>query len=316
MSTDTLLIDTASRIFGDHCDKALLDAAEAGEFPQALCQVLADNGFLQLAMHDSGFALADAFAVMRIAGRHALPVPLAEIMLANRWLNQTDALATVGLAAGENITAAPWATQAKLVVGVSELGADAIVVRVGDVEQGANLAGESRDQVAATASEPLACGSDEPYELLALARTVQTAGALERVLELSLDYAGEREQFGRPISKFQAIQHNLAVLAAEVAAAVRAGDAAAAALGTPRQRVEIAAAKARVGEAAGVVAEIAHQVHGAMGFTHEHRLHHFTRRAWAWRDEFGNDVFWRRELGAHIASVGADAMWDFIATRG
>ncbi len=53
-----------------------------------------------------------------------------------------------------------------------------------------------------------------------------------------------------------------------------------------------------------------------MGFTHEHKLHHFTRRAWAWRDEFGNDVFWRRQLGAHIAGVGADGAWDFIATRG
>ena len=139
---------------------------------------------------------------------------------------------------------------------------------------------------------------------------------MERILDLTLSYANEREQFGRPIAKFQAIQHNLAILAGEVAAAVRAGDAGIAALSTSRQRLEIASSKARVNEAAGVVAEIAHQVHGAMGFTHEHQLHHFTRRVWAWREEFGNEIYWRQELGQHIAGLGPDGVWPFIATRG
>jgi acyl-CoA dehydrogenase len=97
---------------------------------------------------------------------------------------------------------------------------------------------------------------------------------------------------------------------------VRIADAAVDALGGERFEFEVAAAKARVGEAAGVCAESAHQIHGAMGFTHEHQLHHFTRRVWAWREEFGNEVFWRRRLGGHIAGLGADAVWDFLATRG
>jgi acyl-CoA dehydrogenase len=311
-----MLVDTASRIFADHCDKALLDASEAGRFSESLREVLAENGFFELAMRDSGFALADAFAVLRVAGQHAVPLPLAEIMLANRWLNQADEVATVGLGIGEVIADAPWARSAQVVLGIAHSGASAIVVRNGAVTEGANLAGESRDAVAVRDPADLDCGEDACYELLALARVAQTAGSLERILELCLSYANEREQFGRPIAKFQAVQHNLAVLAAEVAAAVRAGDAAVAALGGPRQRLEIAAAKARVGEAAGVVAEIAHQVHGAMGFTHEHQLHHFTRRAWAWRDEFGNDGYWRRQLGTQLAVIGADGVWDFIATRG
>jgi acyl-CoA dehydrogenase len=316
MSADQMLVDTASRIFADHCDKALLDASEAGRFSESLREVLAENGFFELAMRDSGFALADAFAVLRVAGQHAVPLPLAEIMLANRWLNQADEVATVGLGIGEVIADAPWARSAQVVLGIAHSGASAIVVRNGAVTEGANLAGESRDAVAVRDPADLDCGEDACYELLALARVAQTAGSLERILELCLSYANEREQFGRPIAKFQAVQHNLAVLAAEVAAAVRAGDAAVAALGGPRQRLEIAAAKARVGEAAGVVAEIAHQVHGAMGFTHEHQLHHFTRRAWAWRDEFGNDGYWRRQLGTQLAVIGADGVWDFIATRG
>jgi alkylation response protein AidB-like acyl-CoA dehydrogenase len=101
-----------------------------------------------------------------------------------------------------------------------------------------------------------------------------------------------------------------------VAAAVRSADAAVDAIDSDRFDLEVAAAKARVGEAAGVCAEIAHQVHGAMGFTHEHQLHHFTRRVWAWRDELGNDTYWRRRLGEHIAGLGPEAVWSFIATRG
>jgi alkylation response protein AidB-like acyl-CoA dehydrogenase len=88
------------------------------------------------------------------------------------------------------------------------------------------------------------------------------------------------------------------------------------ALDGDRFELEVAAAKARVGEAAGVVAEIAQQVHGAMGFTHEHRLHHFSRRAWAWRDEYGNETYWQERLGRHLAALGADRLWDFLATRG
>ena len=124
------------------------------------------------------------------------------------------------------------------------------------------------------------------------------AGTLQAVLDLGLQFAAEREQFGRSISKFQAIQHSLAVVAAEVAAAQRAADAGVDALGTDRFVAEVAASKARVGEAVGIVAEQVHQVHGAMGFTHEHRLHHFTRRLWAWRDEWGNVVTAARMRGS------------------
>ena len=314
--TEQVLIDTAARIFSDHCDKKLLDKAEAGTFPDALSQLLSENGFLHLAMRDSGFVLEDAFAVLRVAGRYAVPVPLAEMMLANRWLDQTGEVATVGVVVNSTITGAPWARAAQVVVGVGRGVGEVVAVRAATVSNGVNLAGESRDDVVGSEPVVLDVGGDACYELLALSRVVQTVGSLERVLELSLSYANEREQFGRAIAKFQAIQHNLAMLAAEVAAAVRAGDAAVAALGSARQAVELSAAKARVGEAAGLVAEIAHQVHGAMGFTHEHQLHHFTRRAWAWRDEYGNDVYWRRQLGVHLASVGADGVWDYIATRG
>ncbi len=141
----------------------------------------------------------------------------------------------------------------------------------------------------------------------------QIAGALEKILEQSVQYALDRSQFGRPIAKFQAVQHNLATLAGEVAAAGAAADLAAEACAGPEPGIaEVAIAKVRAGEAAGTGAAIAHQVHGAMGFTYEHSLHHATRRLWAWREEFGNEAVWATRLGQMVAAEGADRLWPFV----
>jgi acyl-CoA dehydrogenase len=103
------------------------------------------------------------------------------------------------------------------------------------------------------------------------------------------------------------------MLAGEVAAASAAADAAAEACAGPQIAIgEIAVAKVRGGEAAGIGAAIAHQVHGAMGFTYEHSLHHATRRLWAWREEFGNEAVWATRLGRMVAARGADELWPFI----
>jgi acyl-CoA dehydrogenase len=98
-----------------------------------------------------------------------------------------------------------------------------------------------------------------------------------------------------------------------VAAAGAAADAAAQACSLPEIPMsEIAIAKVRGGEAAGAGAAIAHQVHGAMGFTYEHSLHHSTRRLWSWREEFGNEAAWATRLGRMVAARGADELWPFI----
>jgi acyl-CoA dehydrogenase len=146
----------------------------------------------------------------------------------------------------------------------------------------------------------------------ALARSHQIAGALGRVLELAVAYAGEREQFGRPINRFQVIQHHLADAAAEVAAAGLVAEAAAE-VAEAGGLVEAAAiAKVRVGLASRAAA-IAHQVHGAIGVTEEHPLHLLTRRIWAWRDDFGSELEWSRRLGRTIAATGGGALWQEVA---
>jgi acyl-CoA dehydrogenase len=79
--------------------------------------------------------------------------------------------------------------------------------------------------------------------------------------------------------------------------------------------LEVASAKIRVGEAAGEGAAIAHQVLGALGFTQEHVLHRYTRRLWAWRDDFGSESRWAVKLGELVAARGADALWPMLAAR-
>ena len=78
---------------------------------------------------------------------------------------------------------------------------------------------------------------------------------------------------------------------------------------------EIAAAKLRTNIAIGVGTAIAHQAHGAIGFTQEYPLHNFTRRLNRWRIESGNDRYWSEKLGAKVAMLGADGLWPEITRR-
>ena len=151
-------------------------------------------------------------------------------------------------------------------------------------------------------------------------RAVQSAAALGAILELALRYAGERVAFERPIAKFQAVQHNLARLAGEVSAAMAAAGSAADAIERAGRFdegvfLEAASAKIRCAEAAQEGAAIAHQVHGAIGFTKEHILHRFTLRLLGWRDDFGNESYWAAELGRHVARRSAGELWPLVASR-
>jgi acyl-CoA dehydrogenase len=194
------------------------------------------------------------------------------------------------------------------------------------VEPRDNLAGEPRDMVILDGATPAAVApapdglGERLLAMGAVARACQMAGALQAILARSVTYAGDRIAFDRPIGKFQAIQHALARLAGETAAALAASGSAADALADPTcdaggLLLEVAGAKIRVGEAAAAGAAIAHQVHGAIGFSTEHALHRFTRRLWAWRDDFGSETAWAVRLGSWVADRGADALWPMLAAR-
>lgn len=341
---DNIIVDTATRIFRDLCEASTVNDAEKGVWPKALWDALEESGLTVAAVPEelggAGAELADGFAVLRAAGRFAAPVPLAETMMAG-WL-----LARAGISVpGGPLTIAPvhadghiafasngslsgrarqvpFARNAGHVAVLARRSGDAMVALVGaaglTIRQSTSLAGEPRDDVSfddvvPAAVQPAAVDQDMLVAFGAAVRLQQIAGALEKILEQSVQHALDRSQFGRPIAKFQAVQHSLATLAGEVAAASAAADAAAEACALPKIAIgEVAIAKVRGGEAAGAGAAIAHQVHGAMGFTYEHSLHHATRRLWSWREEFGNEAVWAARLGRMVAERGADGLWPFI----
>jgi alkylation response protein AidB-like acyl-CoA dehydrogenase len=183
-----------------------------------------------------------------------------------------------------------------------------------------SLAGEPRSVVSfagvnVLSSAPTAAGFsiELAFGMAALVRAHQIAGAMERIVGLTVGYVQERNQFGRALSKFQAIQHNVADIAGESALANAAVEQAArtvsqAGCNLNDALLAIATAKSVTGEAAGKVTQLAHQAHGAMGFSHEYALQQYSRRIWCWREEFGSEFYWNEWLGQHVAAqAGASA---------
>jgi alkylation response protein AidB-like acyl-CoA dehydrogenase len=154
--------------------------------------------------------------------------------------------------------------------------------------------------------------AEAKFRTMALVRACQMAGAMQAALDLSVQYTRERQQFGKALSTFQAIQQQLAVFAEETAATNMAAAAACRAADRGDAAFEVACAKLRANIAVGTATTVAHQVHGAMGFTAEYRLHHFTRRLWQWRSEFGNDRYWADKLGTMVADRGSQGYWPFL----
>jgi acyl-CoA dehydrogenase len=112
------------------------------------------------------------------------------------------------------------------------------------------------------------------------------------------------------------VQQKLAVFGSEVAAVGCAARAAFRSATLGEAAFEIAAAKLRANLAIDAGTAIAHQVHGAIGFTHEYALRHFTQRLWSWRSEFGNDRHWSETLGRAVIARGVDAFWADLTERG
>jgi acyl-CoA dehydrogenase len=349
----SIVAETAARIFSDLADPQTINSARDGGWREPLWQALTDAG-LTLAwvpeeLGGSGADLADGFEVLTVAGRFASPVPLAETMLAG-WLLSRAGIAsphgrmTVAPARpGDTITlnadgalsgrarGVPFAQDAEhiavLARGAAGFSVALVEARACRIMEGRSLAGDAlnvvtfdRSPAIANAAAPAGLCQIQLILMGAVARSVETAGALEQILALSVGYANERVAFERPIAKFQAVQHNLARLAGEAAAAMTAASSAADAIAHAEAFddavfLEAASAKIRSAEAAAEGAAIAHQVHGAIGFTQEHILHRFTLRMLGWRDDFGHESYWAAELGKRIARGGADAFWPLVASR-
>ena len=332
-----LIIETLSRLLTDLCTPEVVDRSESGTFAENLWQVLTETGLtaagIGVEAGGSGGDLEDSLLVIREAARFAAPVPLAEHFIAGLLLSEqgqsiesgpvtiasgkfiiSDGLSLSGTA--DDVAFARWCTQVVLVAqGPDGLMLCRVPASDFDMVQKNSVAGEPRDaisvntKVAAESAFSVDSQLPERIKLMGAAlRALMMSGALESVLEMTVQYSTERMQFGRPISKFQAIQQQLAILAGEVAACQMASHSVVDSFSTLGE-LDIAIGKARIGEAVSICTDIAHQVHGAMGYTLEHSLNHRTRRLWSWREEYGNEREWQKLVGRHFAAQGADKLW-------
>jgi alkylation response protein AidB-like acyl-CoA dehydrogenase len=351
--SEEIVAETARRIFSDLGDPRRMNQLESAERRQAeLWRALVEAG-LTLAwvpeqQGGGGAGLADGFAVIRVAGQFASAAPLAETLLAG-WL-----LARAGMSSPAGaMTVAPMRPQDRVIrqadgslcgrargISFARDSSHLAVLLDGDgksfvalvetaacrITQGRSLAGDALDDVTFDSARPIEASPAPDFDHTSLmlmgaaARSVAISGALESALDLSVNYANERVAFERPIGKFQAVQHGLARLAGEAAAAIAASGSAADAIASCERfddsvLLEVASAKIRSAEAAQEGAAIAHQIHGAIGFTKEHVLHRFTLRMLSWRDDFGNESHWAAALGSRLAARGGDELWPLLASR-
>ncbi len=312
---------------------------------------LSTAGLTQIAVSESagggGGSLREAAEVVRVAGGRCLRAPVAETSLVASWLLEAAGIpipagvlsvstSTDGVLAEADgpdgwvlrgaVRSIPYGriTDAVVVVAKTEHGPLAVVLDTATVPlaEGQNLAGEPLDDLAVdgrrvtgTHGAPITFDTVRQLSMrLALSRLMLCSGAASQVLAMTLRYAGEREQFGRPIARFQAVQQLVAELAGEVAAMEIGADAALLALesGASNAWLAVASAKTDAERSISRLTAIAHQVHGAIGATQEHQLHRFTRRLWSWREEGGSASFWAVLIADRMLADGSPSLWEQI----
>ncbi|MDO8941792.1 MAG: acyl-CoA dehydrogenase family protein, partial [Desulfobacterales bacterium] len=284
----TLVADAAERLFADFADPQRITSAADDSWQSPLWQALEDNGmtlaWLPESLGGAGMGLGEGFALLQSAGRYAVAVPLAESLLAAWLLGAAGIPAPAGpmavapmrpddrVALTSDGTLRGIARRVRFAHSVQHIvvlahgadGATVALVRAQDVRLRSRngLSGDLLADVTFDGVRPLASArSDVPDIAVQLSfmgatvRSLQIAGALQSMLARSVEYAGDRIAFGKPIAKFQAVQHMLAILAAESAAATAAATSAADSLASGTQVtdgvfLEVAAAKIRCGEAA------------------------------------------------------------------
>ncbi|MFZ4757000.1 MAG: acyl-CoA dehydrogenase family protein [Burkholderiaceae bacterium] len=314
MSTeDSMIAASVERMLGD---------APAGDgFAPTVWAALVEAGVPRLlrpeAQGGAGHAWRDAVAVLQAVAAHGARVPLADTLLAHALLSMsaldldtedTDDRPIRLVVAGPDGTPDPGD-------GLSAEAGRVLVLQAWGDRIGATWS--TRPDV--PPREAVLADGGTVRAMLAIVSAAMIVGAMRASFAAGVDYAGLRRAFGRPIGAFQAVQHPLAVAAEEIAASRAALDWAAAELeahaGTPASAVAAMVAKARAAEAAGRVAAVIHQVHGAIGFTAEHPLHRWSNLAWRWRDRWGDEHDWQARLGTLALAAGPAGLFDLLDGR-
>ncbi|CAI10530.1 putative acyl-CoA dehydrogenase (plasmid) [Aromatoleum aromaticum EbN1] len=327
-----MFVEAIEKILEDHCSPAEVRNVESGcGSPAPLWESVAEAGFLELLGSDEqgggGLTLAELFPVIAAFGRHAMPLPFAQSIVARALLAPGGEVPAGMLTLGAGCRR----IDGRIVCPMVPFGvvADYVLVDEGDsllvlpcAAAQRTPTGVSRSLVAtlswaeATPHARLAAQGVHVQPFSAAIHAALISGALHRVLEMTLQYANDRSQFGKSIGKFQAIQHQISVMAENVAAASMAAEAAFQGEASQPALLPSGMAKARASEAAVQAAAIAHAVHGAIGVTEEYDLQLYTRRLHEWRMAHGSEDYWNLIVGRLALAHPHPTITDFVRLGG
>ncbi len=273
--------------------------------------------------------------LIKIVNNQGTPLPLSETILSNYILSEsainpptgivTFATNTKNLQIKNNmisgeILSVPYLNLTKnlLIVHESNSTKQAILINQinGKIIHKKNFLAEPRydikvEKLNIAEIKPLNNNIDFKF-LGAVLRSAQMIGAMEKILDLSINYCSERQQFGRALSKFQAIQHQISDMAVELSASSAALSGITDLNLNNKNFNDIAISKIRAGIAAGKIIAISHQVHGAIGFTKEYELSYFTKNLNSWRNDFGNESYWEEFLGKRFLEKNNKNLWEYL----
>lgn len=278
---------------------------------------LMEAGFADLLLTESsggpGLEMTEILELFRVLGRTAAPLPLAATWVARRclpaaWAGDEPlaiALATRQPEGGLDCARVPGGRFVRRVL----VGVDGDLLLLDATEaQVRQPVGDPRGQAQHMVwhrPQPIwqqATGGWAVRDWMAAATAAQSSALLHRVLDMTLEHCNQRHQFGRSIGQFQAVQHQLSVMAEHVLAASLATALPFSGPQSEPGSLPAAVAKARASEAGALVAASAHALHGAIGITDEHLLGLFTRRLAQWRMDYGSESYWYRTIGGHTLS--------------
>lgn len=330
---DTMFSDGLDRLLAAHCSPARVREVEDGGSAQALWSVIDASGFADALVGEAaggaGLALADAFALFGACGRTALPVPLGHTMLVRAALASAGQSVPLGpltigrptrgadADAGIDCQGVPFGAVADWVL-VPEADGSWLLPVAAARRRASGVHGslQAHLQWPSRPGEAIRLEADWPWLAIgAVVTAAMMAGAMQQVLDATLDYANQRVQFGKPIGRFQAVQQQLSVMAEQVFAARMAADIGCHGDGVVPTLARAACAKARAGEAAERVVAIAHGVHGAIGVTAEYDLQLFTRRLQEWRNDYGAAPYWHARLGADVLAQRGRSTLHYLLDR-
>lgn len=315
-------------ILKNQCTPAAVRAIEGGGSPAALWQAVEGAGFLELLASEADggaeLPLVDLFPLLSSFGRYTVPVPVAQTIVARALLaSHAMPVGMVTLAAALRREAGGAISCPLTPYGMV---ADYVLARDGDtllLLPGASAqrqgTGVHRSLTASLTWLDESSATHVPGAgalLPAFAAAVHAAllsGAMTRVFEMTLQYCNDRVQFGKSLGKFQAVQHQLSVMAEHTAAASIAAEAAFRTDGPVPSLLAAAMAKSRTSEAAVLVASVAHALHGAIGVTEEYDLQLLTRRLHEWRIAHGSEDYWNRVVGEQVLA-GSASLAEFVRT--